>query len=197
MKNYSEKELAIFCGVFRLAEEGLDIKEITSRQIAAARGMGKATIYDYFSSKEELILEALVYAAAKQNRLVNRKIAKSAGFKAKMYCIYSEIINTVENSFSVFNLISYLGNLHKENDVLCRNGNVERVMEITGKTQETLLHVIREGEKEGIITPKTPDYLEMVLQGNILAVGKTRLAKTYPAETICRNAYTMLIKALG
>ena len=56
MKKYTEKELTIFSGVLKLAREGTDLSKITARQIADAAGVGKATIYDYFSTKEEIII---------------------------------------------------------------------------------------------------------------------------------------------
>ncbi|MBR5805937.1 MAG: helix-turn-helix transcriptional regulator, partial [Oscillospiraceae bacterium] len=64
--DYSPKEIAILGGVLKLARQGADITKITSRQIASAAGMGKATIYDYFSTKEEIIFAALAWSMSQQ-----------------------------------------------------------------------------------------------------------------------------------
>ncbi|MBQ3008643.1 MAG: helix-turn-helix transcriptional regulator, partial [Oscillospiraceae bacterium] len=40
---------------------------MTAKQIAEAAGVGKATIYDYFSSKEEILVQALIYTLRIQN----------------------------------------------------------------------------------------------------------------------------------
>ena len=48
----SEKELAIYQGVLRLLEQGADIHALKASDIAAAAGLGKGTLYNYFSSKE-------------------------------------------------------------------------------------------------------------------------------------------------
>ena len=49
----SEKELAIYQGVLRLLQEGADIHALKASDIAEAAGLGKGTLYNYFSSKEE------------------------------------------------------------------------------------------------------------------------------------------------
>ncbi len=58
---YSPKQILIFEGVMNLLQEGRPIHELKVAEIAEASGMGKSTAYEYFSSKEEIIREALTY----------------------------------------------------------------------------------------------------------------------------------------
>lgn len=62
----SEKEISIYTAVFELAKLGLDLKTVRVQQIADAAGMGKGTLYEYFSSKDEIIEKTLTYFMHKE-----------------------------------------------------------------------------------------------------------------------------------
>lgn len=59
---YSPKEVAAFDGLFRLAATGKPFSSIKVQDIATAAGIGKGTLYEYFSSKEEILASAVLYA---------------------------------------------------------------------------------------------------------------------------------------
>ena len=120
MNKYSEKEIQIFSGVLKLAGQGMDLSRITARQIADAAGMGKATIYDYFPSKEEIISKAMFYSIEMQKQRFEKAVSCAADFKSKMMCVYDGVIDSVENSSSLFNMAMAAkggmepGSFHKE-----------------------------------------------------------------------------------
>ncbi|MGM9629843.1 TetR/AcrR family transcriptional regulator [Butyricicoccus sp.] len=68
-KKYSPKEIAAFQGLFALAKDGRRFSSIKVQDIATAAGMGKGTLYEYFSSKEEILSGAIFYAL---NGVMNR-----------------------------------------------------------------------------------------------------------------------------
>lgn len=55
------REKAIYEAVLSLGEQGQDLTALTVRQIAEAAGIGKGTVYEYFSSKEEILRELTAY----------------------------------------------------------------------------------------------------------------------------------------
>lgn len=63
MRTYSEKQLVVLQSVIRLMEGGADLREVKASDIAQAAGIGKGSLYLYFSSKEDIILNALLYPA--------------------------------------------------------------------------------------------------------------------------------------
>ena len=103
--NYSPKEITIFNGVLKLAREGADVSKITSQQIAAAAGVGKATIYDYFSSKEEIVMGALMYSMSDQAAQFAQAMDNTPDFRDKMEIIYTGIIGRVQDTGSIFHLL--------------------------------------------------------------------------------------------
>ena len=49
------REHALYAAALRLIEQGCDPKEMKVQQIAEAAGIGKGTVYEYFSSKNEIL----------------------------------------------------------------------------------------------------------------------------------------------
>lgn len=50
-----EKEIAVYEAVLKLLGQGENLSALTVSRIAAAAGIGKGTVYEYFSSKEEIV----------------------------------------------------------------------------------------------------------------------------------------------
>lgn len=57
----SPKVKALYDAVTELISEEMDIKEIKVSDITGRAGIGKGTAYEYFSNKEEIISNALIY----------------------------------------------------------------------------------------------------------------------------------------
>ena len=65
-KENSEKKLALFQAVLELVEENADFSSMKVSDITGKAGIGKGTAYEYFSSKEEMVAKAIVWAVEKQ-----------------------------------------------------------------------------------------------------------------------------------
>ena len=50
-----QRETAVYQAVLRLIGNGADITKLRVQEIAAEAGIGKGTVYEYFSSKEEIL----------------------------------------------------------------------------------------------------------------------------------------------
>lgn len=66
MQSYSKKEQMIFDAVLCLMKQGVDIYTVKVQDIATAAGIGKGTLYEYFPSKEAIILQTLSYFFAQE-----------------------------------------------------------------------------------------------------------------------------------
>ncbi|MEG1801241.1 MAG: TetR/AcrR family transcriptional regulator, partial [Oscillospiraceae bacterium] len=104
MKEYTEKEIAIFKGTLALASEGKNMHLVTVQDIANAAGVGKGTIYDYFSSKEEIIVRTIIYAICLENVKARQITEEKLTFREKMYAIYDIVLDSVTNRLSSFNM---------------------------------------------------------------------------------------------
>ena len=197
MEKYSEKELNIFRGVFLLAQQGVSLGDITARGIARAAGVGKATIYDYFSSKEEILVRAMVYALEKEIDATDRRLTERHTFRDKMMYIYNDIVTKVENSLSVFNFFASMGSSEKMQASFHQPEHCRMLEALAQHMENTIGGVIAFGRQTGEITATDMDYIYMTVTASIFTTGKMRADKKIPSAKICENAYTMLIKALN
>ena len=85
--NYPEKVIMIFNGITKLMSEGNKLHSIKVSDIAKAAGIGKGTIYEYFTSKEEILEKVLLYNMNIELSIVIEKINNANGFKSKIYSI--------------------------------------------------------------------------------------------------------------
>lgn len=60
-KELAPKVRATYQAVIQLLVEGADLNNLTVSEITGRAGIGKGTVYDYFSNKEEMIAGALFY----------------------------------------------------------------------------------------------------------------------------------------
>lgn len=198
MRTYSEKEIAIFRGVWSLAENGADLTKITSRQIAAAAGMGKATIYDYFSSKEEIVTQAVIHSLNIQNEIFTRRLQQLDTFEKKMRAVYANVVDTVENSCSIFSIITAMGGPDKVSDYFHTAPGGSDLCRLLSDIYNNFEQIMTFGQQTGAISSKLDkDYVTMVLFASLFTTGKTRNEKQLPRRQIIDNAYTMLHKALN
>lgn len=78
---YSSKQILIFEGVLQLLQEGVPIHDLKVAQIAESAGMGKSTAYEYFTSKEEIIREALAYHLEENFKSMVQEVFASENFQ--------------------------------------------------------------------------------------------------------------------
>lgn len=87
LKPSSPKVIALYEAVRALSKEGTDLTQLKVSDIAARAGIGKGTTYEYFKSREELIVKAVLYNVYNHVRVVEEKIKQQKGFQKKVYVI--------------------------------------------------------------------------------------------------------------
>ena len=201
--NWSPKEISIFNGVLKLARQGADITKITSRQIASAAGMGKATIYDYFSTKEEIIFAALAWSMSQQAAEFAAAMDRIPTFAEKMHTIYGGIIHRVADTGSIFHLLLQISGGRKQG-YFSDSENCGPIHSQLKEFIQILYQVLSSGYEQGVLKtdvsqPQNTDYVRMVFISTVFAVASRADNKQHPQppQTIIENAYKMLVKALG
>ena len=200
--NYSEKEIKIFNGVLKLARSGEDVSKLTSQKIADAAGIGKATIYDYFSTKEDIIRGALVYTLSIQVQQFRQAMEQTADFAQQMEIIYNGIVDKVEDSGSAFQVLLQTVSKANQTDEECTPD--PQLWEKVIQLMEILWSVLEKGYVQGVLKtdvtdPANRSYVRMAVVSNVFATATAAKDKinSLPREEIIRNSYTMLVKALS
>lgn len=71
-----QRETAVYQAVLRLIGSGADITSLRVQEIAAEAGIGKGTVYEYFSSKEEILRGVTAYCMDSELARVDELFAR-------------------------------------------------------------------------------------------------------------------------
>ena len=100
IREYSEKEKSIFKGIMDLLNQGYGIHELKVSDIAVAAGIGKGTVYEYFSTKEEIIRQALSYYVYKEYETFTASISNEHKFEDMIYKLLNHMVDLLKSRFS-------------------------------------------------------------------------------------------------
>ena len=96
IKNPPEKVRLMYEAVSQLLKGKQELTSIKVQDITAKAGIGKGTAYEYFSSKEEIIANALMYEyAVKISHLVESAFAEKE-FKSRCYKVMDWLLENKE-----------------------------------------------------------------------------------------------------
>lgn len=166
MRTYSEKQLVVLQSVIRLMEGGADLREVKASDIAQAAGIGKGSLYLYFSSKEDIILNALLYRLDMQMEQVIALVEREESFREKCRAIFHFCRTLSEGDASAFRLaMKSIGSV--EPDQLFDEGRAyfqRRERDI----RRVLLETARQGEREGVISPPADEEYILLTFNSIM-----------------------------
>ena len=79
MDNHAARKAAVYEAALQLIARGVSPAAMTIQQLADAAGIGKGTVYEYFSSKEEILQGVARYCFAQENARVAERFARCSG----------------------------------------------------------------------------------------------------------------------
>ena len=92
-KELSPKVLAAYKAITELFSEGADLSTLTVSEITTRAGIGKGTVYDYFSNKEEMLAGALYY----EMEITCREVYKRLKDKKTLYEKMEQLLLDMED----------------------------------------------------------------------------------------------------
>ncbi len=189
---YKEKEVLIFNALISLYGEGNEIPEITVSQIAKEAGIGKGTIYEYFSSKEDIVSNAIVYSFNSKLDDLKLLLSLEKPFEETvrmMFAAMAEIFRQ-KNPALMFIFNAVVLNKNK----FLKGEDVEQLEEIRELGMGGLQKLYLRGVEEGVLKPCDDlSYLIISLRGVMLAFVSAFFCDE-DKERVVDNAYTMLQK---
>lgn len=156
-----DKRIAIFHAVSELLSQGEDINTLKVEAITRKAEIGKGTAYEYFSTKEELIVKALLYfSKCTTNRLL-AQMDRLETFEEKLYFFFDEMVeNDKERSCAVKCINAVLQNQKLKEKMLqlvCGKNDAEE------NPMRIVHYLLKEGKKQNIVSDTLPDsYLEIM-----------------------------------
>ena len=70
MDNHAARKAAVYGAALQLVARGVSPAAMTIQQLADTAGIGKGTVYGYFSSKEEILQGLAEYCFARENERI-------------------------------------------------------------------------------------------------------------------------------
>lgn len=196
---YSDKEITIFNGVIDLIKNGDNLYTIKVSDIAKAADIGKGTIYDYFTSKEEAISKSLMYYIENELQICIERIKNKDSFRDKYY----EMLFIIKDG--------YRSNVYIISSMLSSADSKEIYMHLADETcsgkyifesiNDIIVHLLKCGEKDGLIKlEEDMYYFMMAIRGSISSfshyINKKEYYDDIDIQKAMETSYKILLKSL-
>ncbi len=197
----TNKVIAIYHAVEDFIAEGADLSSMRVSDIAAKAGIGKGTTYEYFTSKEELVVKAMIYLVDSMTKRILHNMEKVDTFQDKFMLLLAEMEEKVKQRACILKYFHMLGDLNlcePMHDLLLEN-NEEAVK---ANPMRIIRYLLEQGKQEGIIGESLPQsYMETVLFSKVIAfvvyVDNVFGNKDSDNDVMKQNLYEGLCKELG
>ncbi len=164
------KKQLIFKEVLAMLNAGTEYKAITLAEVAKRCKMGKSTIYEYFTSKDEMIYNAIIFYINKMLKFFSSSFKISTfepslkiWIKAMMVCMKSNKWMLLPWTFN-----TYASYLNAEDSA--------RASDLLGKSQTIIIKLLtaicKKGVAEGYIVDDSEQSIEYVYYGAIGILAK-------------------------
>jgi len=194
---YPQKEIIIYEGVARLVASGKDLHRIKVADIAEAAGIGKGTVYEYFSSKDEILQKTLLYCISVGLERAKISMEAAQGFERQFYAL----LDVVDQSVKIFPTLQLLLALASADSLqsLCDTGMLRGKLDEGYALMDRLVEC---GRQDGVIACKEgAHYTRMAVHAALsgylaflLHEGKDRSPSAHQAK---EYAFHLLQKSLS
>ena len=113
-RSFPDRETQIFEGVLRLAASGSDLSQLKVQQIADAAGMGKGTLYEYFRSKEEILLGTFFYCIEGELTALEQMVSSCPDFGTLLEKSLDYVSGLIDSRASSYRMIALALNPGKQ-----------------------------------------------------------------------------------
>lgn len=150
-KENSEKELALFHAVLELIEENADFSSMTVSDITGKAGIGKGTAYEYFSSKEEMVAKAIVWAIERQTEKAMQMLSEKNSMEEQILGILDFIETEMCSKKCNIQLLKVLSHSCEMQEKLQQE--FEKCAPMQKSVEKVVDEIISLGDREGNIAP--------------------------------------------
>lgn len=199
-KDNYPKAIAVYEAVLRLIQKGRDLTVMTVADIAKEAGIGKGTTYDYFSSKEEIIVKSLIYGYKQMLGEMLERMAGVDSLKDKIAILY-EMAQCYEGMSTIVEIVVKL---------VSGSGEIKKYIKETFECDKINLiyfeklvqSLTASARAEGLLNPKhPPEYIKyvflMAIQNATGPLGSMLVKhKTMTRAEQLDYLYEVIVKAL-
>ena len=197
----SEKVQKMYEAIAGFVEEKRDLSTIKVSEITSRAGIGKGTAYEYFSSKEELIVYATLWLCGQQMEQMIHGASRATGFREK-YLFMLEWIET-HKEYNDLLLKAIKGSFHGDCEKLKDCVPKELSVQIRSYIAEMINELLEQGYQEGIFTEQNVEKRIIVFMGTMMQYGfgviniEEGFGKNMNKEQLREFTYECMVKSLN
>lgn len=194
MSGSEDKKTAVLEAVISLVMEGKSLEALTVSETAVRAGIGKGTVYEYFSSKEEMTAAAVAYYMQRELSAVQKMIPLDQGFQKAVEAAMSSVAQAIQSRLSFFHMISGFSCFEIKRRLDCQGP----APQIRDAVQEEIRRILALGRKEKLISTELPaEYQAMCFLGAVGSYLASVQAGALPEHKAKEYAYQMLTRSLA
>lgn len=191
---HEARKAAVYEAALQLIGQGVSPAALKIQQLADAAGIGKGTVYEYFSSKDEILHGLAVYCFARENARIRALMADCATLAELEEIIADYLQDIVAERMGSYRMLAQALGGPPDGPLQC-GGMTDCVQEL----RSTMLGLLRRLHAAGEIDPTlTPEYcctaLLSIVVGGLLGLCYT--AVQGEATSLPRNIRQLLHRAL-
>jgi len=164
----TDKVIAIYRAIGDLVAEGADISSMRVSDIAAKAGIGKGTTYEYFSSKEEMVIKAMVFLVDSMVKRILLQMERLENFRDKFMLLLDEMEEKAKQRACILKYLNMLSDMNlcqQMHDVLLEDEDAKNASPV-----RIIRYLLEEGKKEGIIGKHfSQAYLETTMFSRVIS----------------------------
>lgn len=200
--NVNDKVVPIYNAVISLLAEGKDLSSIKVIDISNRAYIGKGTIYEYFDTKEEVILSSVMYDMSVKLEEIKTIVLEQSSFENMIYAIE----NWVDGSDSFRNVFTqimkmYLGDIKVTDEIKAK---IEREKELSEKEYQPLILgkiLLEQAKKENIVSGDNTEEMSIICMFSqlilyVLYTEKTIYVDSDTCKCVRKMTYNNIVKLL-
>lgn len=196
----NDKIIAVYHAVEELMTEGADLSSMRVSDIAARAGIGKGTTYEYFSSKEEMVVKAIIYLVGSMVKRVLNAMEKLPSFEKKFMLLLDEMEEKAKQRTCILKYLEMVRDMNlcqQMHDVIAGDAEAQN-----SNPMRIISYLIEEGKKENLIGKKYPQsYMEMTIFSRVLSfvlfIDDDLNPKDCTKEEMKKELYSGICRELG
>ncbi len=196
------KVLQLYQAVNQLVDEGADPGSLRISAITDRAGIGKGTAYEYFNSKDEIVVNAVVYQMQTAMKELEKGLLERENFTEQLAYLLDEVSAQKDKPNNFLKLIHFLV------DTSDFSRQVQEIMDSAACEKFHLIQLFRKllgaAMQKGEIRRDLPlDYMVFSMGGRVLAYlvavseGSLDISLSQMRELICRGILNELCGPKG
>lgn len=197
----SEKVQRMYEAVATFVEAERDLSTIKVSEITSRAGIGKGTAYEYFASKEELLVHATLWLCGRQMGQMTEEISKIKGFREKFFFLLEWLQE--HKAYNELLIKSIKGGFKGDCETLKTSVPEELVMHLRNYISDQINGLFELGYQEGALKEKNKEKRILIFVGALMQFGfgvmnlEENTAMQMNERELMEFTYQCMIKALN